>query len=289
MSHTGDDSAMTVSTPDAAGWPDLPWHAWEPTLSTAHRWLQIVGRVRMVLTPKQPHWAHVPLTVTERGFSTGPIPHVGGAFDIDLDVVDHRLAIVRGGRPAFELQLEPMSVARFYATVLEALAAQGIDVVIPTTPAEGIGGKPFDSDDEHDAYVAEHATMIWRGFVVAGDALAAFGEANPGDGWTAPRLFWGSLDLAISRFATDAAFEQSAGWWPTSERLGPAFYAYTKPEPAGYRVAPLEPAAAAFDQDFGEFILTWDAARSISDPDAAARAFLASSARAGAGAGAQRR
>ena len=240
----------------------------------------------MVLTPKQPHWAHVPLTVTERGPSTGPIPHDGGTFGIQLDFVAHRLTISRGGRPAFEMRLEPMSVARFHATVLEALTGLGIEVVIPTTPAEGIGGKPFELDDEHDSYVAEHATVIWRGFVAASHALEAFGQANPGDGWTAPRLFWGSLDLAISRFASESTFEQTAGWWPTSERLGPAFYAYTKPQPAGYRTAPLDPAPATFDPDLREFILTWDAARSTSDPDAAARAFLASTARAGTRAGA---
>ena len=126
---------------DGAAWPDLPWHAWEPTLSTVHRWLQIVGRVRMVLTPREPHWAHVPLRVTRGGLTTGPIPHAAGAFRIDLDFVDHRLSVFRAGREVFGMALGPISVARFYATLLGGLSDLGIDVDIPTEPAEGIGGR----------------------------------------------------------------------------------------------------------------------------------------------------
>lgn len=271
---------MTSSNLDAGPLPELPWRAWEPTLSTVHRWLQIVGRVRMVLTPKQPHWAHVPLTVTDRGVSTGAIPHASGSFAIEVDFIDHRLAISRGGLSAFEMALAPMPVARFYATLLAALAGLGIDVVIPTMPAEGIGGLPFERDEEHATYEPDHARAMWLGFEAANDALEAFGRANAGDGWTTPRLFWGSLDLATTRFGGPGS-EQTAGWWPTSERLGPAFYAYAKPEPAGYRTTSMGSSGGAFDNDFGEFILTWDAAGSTADPHVAVQAFLLATTQAG--------
>src|ERR1041385_270676 len=251
-------------------WPDLPWHEWEPTLSTVHRWLQVVGRVRMVLSPRQPHWGHVPLRVAERGFTTGSIPHPDGAFRIDVDLVDHRLAIVRGARYLFVLPLGPMSVAAFYRQLLGALAAIGIDVSIPTAPPEDPTGTPLDLDEEHATYVPEHAVAVWRGFATADRLLRTFGAAHRD--WTEPGLFWGSLDLAISRYSDEPPSEQTGGWWATSGQIGPAFYAYTKPEPPGYRLAPLEPAGARFDDGFGEFILTEGDARAAPDRDRAALA-----------------
>jgi hypothetical protein len=271
---------MTHPQPETAAWPDLPWHAWEPTVTTVHRWLQVVGRVRMVLTPRQPHWGHVPLTVMQRSLSTGEISHAGGAFRIDLDFVNHRLAIVRHDRATFELPLEPMSVARFYSTLLAALADLGIEVAIPTAPAEDAAGTPLDRDEEHQTYEPVHATAMWHGFVEADRLLRRFRRSRRG--WTPARLFWGSLDLATSRFAGDGerAVEQTVGWWPTSEVLGPAFYAYTKPEPPHYRLAPL-PSGGSFDPALGEYILTWDDALATVDPAAAAAAFFGETARAG--------
>ncbi|HYK96049.1 MAG TPA: DUF5996 family protein [Candidatus Dormibacteraeota bacterium] len=263
---------------DVTAWPDLPWHTWEPTLSTVHRWLQIVGRVRMVLTPREPHWAHVPLRVTRRGLTTGPIPHAAGAFRIDLDFVDHRLGVFRAGRRAFRMALGRISVARFASTLLGGLGDLGIDVTIPTEPAEGIGGPPLDQDEEHATYEPEHATAVWRGFVEADRLLRAFRRSS--QGWTSTGLFWGSLDLAMSRYTEDPATAQTVGWWPTSQAIGPAFYAYTKPPPAGYRDAPVAP-PGAFDGTFDEFILTWDAALATGDPSAAARGFFVSTASAG--------
>ena len=268
---------MTDRNLDAAEWPDLPWHEWGPTITTVHHWLQIVGRVRMVLTPRQPHWGHAPLAVSSRGLTTGPIPFAARPFSIDVDFIDHHLKVLEDGAVAFVLALRPMSVARFYAVLLAGLAGLTIDVRIPTAPAENPKGTPLDRDDAHASYEPEHAHRMWQGFSAAARALQAFRTAS-GGGWTPPQLFWGSLDLATSRYDSDPPIERTAGWWPTSESLGPAFYAYTKPEPEGYRTARLEPTAATFDETLGEFILTSDAARQAPDPDGAIQAFLRTSA-----------
>jgi hypothetical protein len=279
----GDDSAMTNVHFDDARWPDLPWREWEPTVTTVHHWLQVVGRVRMVLTPRQPHWGHAVLEVSSRGISTRTIPYVSRPFSIDVDFVDHHLKVIEDGAVAFVLPLLPMSVARFYAALMAGVADLGIEVRIPTAPAENPTGTPLDQDEEHASYEPEHALRMWQGFAAAERALQAFRQRS-GDGWTPPRLFWGSLDLATSRYDADPVIEHAAGWWPTSPTLGPAFYAYTKPEPEGYRTAPLEPAGATFDETLGEFILTSEAALRAPDDDDAVLRFLLATAAAGGGA-----
>jgi hypothetical protein len=263
----------------AERWPELPWTERAPTVTTVHHWLQVVGRIRMVLTPRQPHWGHVPLVVTPRGLSTGPIPFGSRAFAIDVDFRDHRVEIIEAGAVAFVLPLVPMSVARFYADLMTGLRDLAIDVAIPLAPAEDATGTPLDQDEAHASYNPEHAQLLWRGFATAERVLQSFQRS--GGAWTPPRLFWGSLDLATSRYDGEAATEATAGWWPTSPTLGPAFYAYTKPEPTGFRTAPVAPAGASFDEGLGEFILTWDAARRMTDPDEAVQAFFESTAAAG--------
>ena len=181
---------------------------------------------------------------------------------------------------AFALPLRPMSVARFYAELMAGLADLAIEVRIPVAPAENATGTPLDQDEEHATYDPEQAQLMWRGFTVAEHALNAFRRDAASGGWTPVRLFWGSLDLATSRFTEEPATEQTAGWWPTSAALGPAFYAYTKPEPPGYRTARLS-RAGGFDPGLGEFILTWDDATGNVDPDATARTFFEETARAG--------
>jgi len=272
-------SSMTGRLPTES-WPELPWRSWTPTVTTFHLWLQVVGRIRMVLTPRQPHWAHVLLQTTTRGFGTGPIPFGERTFTIDLDVIQHRLEIAEGGAITYGMPLAPMSVAAFYRELMAALNGLGIEVSIPTMPAEHAGETPFEQDEEHASYDPDHARAMWRGFATAQRALDAFRE-EAADGWTPARVFWGSLDLATSRFSEDPASQQTVGWWPTSPTIGPAFYAYTTPEPDGYRAAALEPEGAAFDNDLCEFILTWDSLVACPNPDGGARAFLLSTARAG--------
>jgi hypothetical protein len=266
--------------PVTGPWPELPWHDWGPTVTTVHHWLQVVGRIRMVLTPRQPHWGHAALEVTSRGIGTGLIPFPARPFSIDVDVVDHHLKVVEDGAVAFVLPLRPMSVAAFYAALMAGLEDLTITARIPTAPAENPTGTPLDQDEEHASYVPEHAWRMWQGFTVARYSLEAFRQAVDGD-WTPPRLFWGSLDLATSMYEQNPAIEHTAGWWPTSESLGPAFYAYTKPEPGGYRTASLEPPVATFDETLGEFILTSDAATRAPDAERAILAFLETTAAAG--------
>lgn len=271
---------MSDTNRGAPGWPELPWHDWEPTVTTIHLWLQIVGRIRMVLTPRQPHWGHAVLEVSSRGITTRTIPYAARPFSIDVDFVDHHLKVIEDGAVAFVVPLRPISVARFYAELMAGLVDLAIKVRIPTAPAEIATDTPLDQDEEHASYVPEHALRMWQGFAAAERALEAFRGAAEG-GWTPPRLFWGSLDLATARYDDDPAIEQTAGWWPTSASLGPAFYAYTKPEPDGYRTAPLGPAGATFDDGLGEFILTSEAVGRGPDADAAILRFLQTTAAAG--------
>jgi len=187
---------MTHARRSGTDWPDLPWRSSSPTVTTVHHWLQVVGRVRMVLTPRQPHWGHAPLEVTPRGLTTGPVPFGSRAFAIDLDFVEHRLEIIEDGAVASVLPLAPMSVARFYRELMTGLDDLGAD-------SDGARGKP----DGHAARPSRGASAVRpgpraphvAGFRIAERALQVFRRAAGGT-WTAPRLFWDSLDLATSRY-----------------------------------------------------------------------------------------
>ena len=271
-----------TQTKATEAWPELPWTEWGPTVSTVHRWIQIVGRIRMALTPRQRHWGHIALYVTARGLTTSPIPHAGGPFEIAFDFTGHRLEVRRDGETAFALPLEPMSVAAFHARLMAGLRAMAIEVAISTAPAEQADGIPFERDEEHASYDAGQARLMWRGMVDADRVLAAFRRELAGD-VTPVQLLWGSLDLAVSHYAGEPAVEQTVGWWPASEAPGPAFYAYTKPEPAGFRSAAVEPDGASFSERYGEFIVANDDLRRAVEPDAAALAFARTTLRAGSG------
>jgi hypothetical protein len=283
-------------------WPELPWRTWEPTVSTVHRWLQIVGKVRMTLTPPLNHWWHIPLYVTPRGLTTSAIPDGSRVFEVDLDFLDHRLDVVDSDGGRFTMALKARSVAAFHAEFMAGLASLGIGVRISMKPVEVVDATPFDLDEHHASYDPEHATALWRGFLQADRVMKAFqtgfvGKASP------VQLFWGSFDLAASRYSGETAplhpggapncptwvmqeaysrEESAIGWWPASEPPGPAFYAYTYPEPAAIRSWPVRPSNAFFDPGFGEFLLPYDAVRSASDPDAAVLEFFQSAYDAGA-------
>ena len=295
---------MTTSTGGEADevWPELPWREWAPTITTLHLWTQIVGKVRMALAPPLNHWWHVTLYVTSRGMTTSPIPYGDREFQVDFDFVDHRLEVRDsiGGR--FAMPLESISVAQFHRTFRDGLRGLGIEVRIFTRPVEVVEAIPFELDEQHASYDAEHAHAFWRGLVQADRAIKAFqtgfvGKASP------VHVFWGSFDLAAARYSgrpaplhqggapncavwvMEEAYSRevsSIGWWPSSEPPGPAFYAYTYPEPEGFRSAPIRPAEAVFDERFGEFLLAYDAVRTSPDPDAAVQAFFQSTYAAGA-------
>jgi hypothetical protein len=286
-------------------WPELPWRDWEPTITTLHMWSQVVGKVRMALAPPLNHWWHVALYVTSRGLTTSPIPYRGRMFQVDFDFVDHRLDIADTTGRSRTIPLEPQSVAAFHRQFMAALHGLAIDVRVSTKPVEVAEAIPFEADERHASYDASHAHAFWRGLLQAQRVMEEFqtgfvGKRSP------VHFFWGSFDLATTRFSGRAAprhpggapncpawvmeeaysrEESSIGWWPTSDGPGPFFYSYTYPEPEGFRNAPVDPTVAFFDGKFGEFILPYDTIRRAPDPDRAAREFFQAAYEAGANLG----
>ena len=283
-------------------WPELPWREWEATLSTVHMWTQIVGKVRMASAPPLNHWWHVPLYVSSRGLTTSAVPYGQESFQIDFDFIDHqlRLSESRGGSRVIELA--PRSVKQFYREVMQALHELRIDVRIWTTPVEVPEAIPFEVDEQHASYDPAQANLLWRSLLDADRVLGEFrvrflGKASP------VHLFWGSFDLAASRFSgrraprhpggapncADWVMEEayshevsSAGWWPAGNEHGPAFYAYLYPEPEGFAQALVRPEAASYDHGLRDFLLPYDAVRSADDPDGAVLDFFQSTYEAGA-------
>jgi hypothetical protein len=283
-------------------WPELPWREWAPTISTLHMWTQVVGKVRMALAPPLNHWWHVPLYVSSRGLTTSPIPFGARQFQVDFDFLDDRLDVTDTDGGSFTMPLAPQSVAQFYRELMDGLRSLGIDVRIWTRPVEVAKAIPFETDEQHASYDRRQARSFWRGLVQADRVMKTFrsgfvGKASP------VHFFWGSFDLATTRFSGRPAplhpggvpscptwvmqeaysrEEHSVGWWPLSEGPGPAFYAYVYPEPEGFRAARSGPAGASFDPELGEFVLPYDEVRQAADPDAAVLEFFQRTYEAGA-------
>jgi hypothetical protein len=264
-------------------------------------WAQVVGKVRMALAPPLNHWWHVTLYVSSRGLTTSAIPYGRRHFQVDFDFVGHRLDITDTDGRSFTMALEPMSVARFYRDFMAGLRGLGIEVRISTRPTEVAEAIPFEADEQHASYDPRHVQSFWRALIQANAAMKAYqsgfvGKASP------VHFFWGSFDLATTRFSgrpaplhpggapncPDWVMEEaysreeiSVGWWPSSD-VGPAFYSYTYPEPDGFKSARIRPAEATFDARWGEYLLAHDAVRMAADPDAAVREFFRSTYEAGA-------
>jgi Family of unknown function (DUF5996) len=280
-------------------WPELPYAAWKDTRDTLHLWTQIVGKVRLALTPWLNHSWHVALYITASGLTTSPIPYGGRSFQIDFDFLDHVLWIRTSDGHFRQLMLKPMMVAEFYADLFIALVELGIDIRIRTMPCEIPNCIPFDQDSTHAAYDRDYAHVFWRVLLSAHEVFTTFrtgflGKASP------VHFFWGSFDLAVTRFsgrpaprhpggvphlpdrvAQEAYSHEvsSAGFWPGGGG-GPvdygAFYSYAYPAPDGFAAAKVKPAQAFFSKDLGEFLLPYEALRGSSDPDAALMDFLVS-------------
>jgi hypothetical protein len=285
-----------------ARWPELPWRDWEPTISTLHMWVQIVGKVRLALAAPQNHLWQVALYLSPRGLTTSPIPYGDTVFQVDFDFVDHLLRVTDGNPGSFTMALEPRSVARFYREFMAGLRSRGIEVAIWPHPVEVAEAIPFDEDEGHASYDPHHAELLWRALVQVDRVMKVFqtgfvGKASP------VSFFWGGFDLATTRYSGQPAPRHpggvpncpdwvmqeaesrqnvTAGWWPRSEAPGPSFYAYAYPEPDGFRAAGVRPAQAYFDARAGEFILPYDAVRTSADPDGAVLDFLQSTYEAGA-------
>jgi len=272
----------------ATAWPELPLAAWSDTYRTLHLWLQIVGKVRLARSAWINHSWHVTLYVTAKGLTTSPIVTDSRTFQIDFNFIDHRLVIQTsdGGERGFAL--EPMSVATFYARLMEQLKELDIDPRIHPLPNEVENPIRFDRDHVHCAYDAEYVSRFWRALVQADRVFKVFrssfiGKASP------VHLFWGAPDLAVTRFSgkrapmhpggiphladwvTREAYSHevsSSGFWPGGGAIDyPAFYSYAYPEPAGFTQAPIRPDAAFYSAELHEFILPYDAVRQATSPD----------------------
>jgi hypothetical protein len=279
-------------------WPELPLADWETTYHTLHTWSQIVGKVRLALSPKTNHWWEVPLYVNSVGLTTSPIPHPDGVFEIQFDFCQHKLVIQTSHATSRTLALEPRTVADFYREFMDALASLGIEVKIWKMPCEVADPIPFDQDTQHASYDAKYAHQFWRILVLC-DAVfkqfrAAFiGKASP------VHFFWGSFDLAVTRFSGRRAPERegadpitreaysheviSAGFWPGGGDIkDAAFYVYAAPEPAGFAQHPVRPPEAFYHPAMKEFLLMYDDVRQADSPQGRLLEFLQSTYDAGA-------
>jgi hypothetical protein len=264
-------------------WPELPYEAWQETRDTLHMYIQIVGKIRAALTPVEEAWGHAPLYVTARGVNTSPIPHPNGVFDIDVDFIDHVLSVRTTEGRVDRIRLAPRAVADFYAELMGVLDGAGLAVEIKAVPSDIPDGIPFAEDAVHASYEPEWANRFWRVLVCVDRVLKE--HRSHFRGKTSPvQLWWGSFDLAYCRFSGGLPDTEHAavGFWPGDKRFPhAAFYAYISPKPDGIEAATLEPHAAFWSNDLGEFLLPYEAMRASPDPRAALIAFLESSYRAG--------
>jgi hypothetical protein len=279
-------------------WPELPLEAWQDTYHTLHMWTQIVGKVRLALCPPVNHWWEVALYVNARGLTTSPMPYANGIVEIQFDFINHQLVIQTSENTSRVLALAPRTVADFYRDFVAALAALRVEVKIWKMPMEIPDPIPFDQDTIHASYDPEYANRLWR-MLVRCDAIfkefrAAFiGKASP------VHFFWGSFDLAVTRFSGRRAPERpgadsitreaysheviSAGFWPGAGDIkGAAFYAYAAPEPAGFAQHPVSPREAFYHPQLKEFFLMYNDVRRAYSPRGALMEFLQSTYDAGA-------
>lgn len=280
-----------------APWPELPpLDDWADTFATVHMWTQIVGKIRLALSPWQNHSWGSTLYVTASGLTTSPIPAGDGSFDIEFDFVHHVLRIRTSDGRKRDLALSSMPVADFHRDVMASLAELDIAVSIYTRPVEVVEAIPFEHDRTHASYDADIVNRVWRALLQADRVFKMFrarfhGKSSPS------HFFWGAFDLAVTRFSgrgapvhpggapncADWVMREayshelaSAGFWPGAGLGEAAFYAYAWPEPAGYRERDVQPAAAYFSDALQEFVLPYDAVRSAGDPDGTLLAFLQS-------------
>ena len=282
---------------EGSDWPDLPFNEWSDTAATLHMWTQIVGKIRLARSPWTNHSWHVPLYVTSHGLGTSLIPYNGRAFEIDFDFLTHQLLLRTADGARRSISLESRPVSDFYREVLDALAALRLDIRIHTTPSELADGIPFDKDVAHQHYDREFATRFWRALVQVDRVFKEFrsrfiGKCSP------VHFFWGSFDLAVTRFsgreapphpggvpnfpdwvAREAYSHEvsSAGFWPGGSGVEHAsFYSYAYPAPAGFAKADVSPSGARYSNKLGEFLLPYDEVREAASPDEVLLEFLQS-------------
>jgi len=276
-------ASTKIPHPSQSSWPELPLDAWRDTLETVHRWMQVVGKIKLELTPLINHWWNVALYPSARGFTTGMIPYGDRWFEIELDVLDDALVIKTSDGGARGFRLEPRSVAEFYASTMSALRAVGVEAQIWPVPVEIENPIRLDRDDQHRAYDKRYVVRCWQIIAMSTEILQEFqsrfvGKASP------VHFFWGTFDLAASRFSGRRApgplpahlIEREAyshevhsvGWWPGDSRLpAAAYYSYIAPEPAGYGKASISTPGAYYHEQLRGYYLHYDELRRARDPE----------------------
>jgi hypothetical protein len=278
-------------------WPELPYEAWKESAATLHMWTQIVGKIRLARMPWFNHSWHVTLYVTPRGLTTSTMPYEERAFQIDFDFIDHKLVIITSDDESRTIPLRPQTTSDFHATVSCALRDLGLDARFHGRPNEVENAIPFSRDREHASYDADAVHRFWRALLQVDRVFNGFrarfiGKCSPS------HFFWGSFDLAVTRFSGRTAPEHpggfpnmpdsvmreayshevsSAGFWPGGEPLPyPMFYSYAYPSPEGFSEAEVRPASAGWNDGLGQFVLPYDDVRKAEDPEATLLEFLQS-------------
>ena len=295
----------TVLSDASECWPPIRLKDWQDTYATLHMWTQIVGKIRLELTPKVNHWWNVPLYLSSRGLSTSLIPYRDRTFDMEFDFVQNQLVVRTSDPETASVALRPQSVADFYRQLMAALRSLGIEVNIWKMPVEVADPIPFDQDHRHNSYDAEQVRRLWRILLSVDSTFQVFrsrfvGKSSP------VHFFWGSFDLAITRFSgrrapprndSDPVLRKimqeaysheviSAGWWPGSGDIQEAaFYCYAAPAPAGFADQSVLPPEAFYHSGMGEYLLMYDAVRQSPSPSATLLNFLQSTYEIGATAG----
>jgi hypothetical protein len=287
------DHAGSVTVDPTSAWPALPLTEWQDTRDTLHLWTQIVGKIRLGLTPMINHWWHVPLYVSARGLTTSLMHTAGRGLEIEFDFVHHVLELRTTDGHVRHVALQPRSVASFFAATVAALDELDVNVRLFPRPSEVAEAIPFHQDEVHRSYDPDAARRYWLALVQVHRVLLAFrarfiGKASP------VHFFWGAPDLCTTRFSGRPAPKHrggvpncpdwvqqmayshevsSCGFWPGGSGEG-FFYSYAYPEPDGFGDWAVEPAAARYDPAMGEFLLPYAAVRTAADPDAALLSFF---------------
>lgn len=283
---------MTLAKTNPDLLPALPFDSWKDTLATLHMWTQVVGKLRLKLCPLVNHFWNVTFYLTARGMTTEAMPYESGTVEVRFDFIDHKLLIETDQGRTAEIALKPQSVAEFYTKFMAAIANLGVTTKIWTMPCEVPNPTPFEQDQAHASYDPEAVNKFWRITVWVDQVFQEFraefiGKVSP------VHFFWGSFDLAVTRFSGRPAPERpgadpitreayshevsSAGFWPGGGDIkGPAFYSYAAPEPAGFAEQKVRPQAAYYHPQMKEFLLMYDDVRAAASPKAALMEFLES-------------
>ena len=277
-------------------WPALPLAEWKETYETLHMWTQIIGKIRLKLTPSANHWWNVTLYVTARGLTTSPMAYNDRLLQIDFDFIDHVMLIKTNDGSTKSISLRPMSVAKFYEETMTSLESLDMPITIWTMPVEVPDPIPFENDNKHASYNPEYVHRVWsilaQSYRIFNEFRCSFtGKVSP------VHFFWGAFDLAVTRFSGRTAPRHSGapnlahfvaieayshevsscGFWPGGGHHNePAFYSYAYPEPEGFKEYPIKPSEAFYHKEMGEFLLPYDVVRTSKSPDEILMSFLQS-------------